>query len=79
MKTLVKLFNKKGQRVIIGYLDVNGTLWVDRAALPAGTYSCVGYAYQRIPRRLKKRFKIQDPRYNGKGKMKAAGETSSWI
>lgn len=44
MKTLVKIFNKKGQRVIIGCLDVSGTLWVNRADLPAGIYNCVEYA-----------------------------------
>ena len=69
MKTLVKIFNKKGQRVIIG--------WVNRADLPAGIYNCVEYAYQRIPRRLKKSFKVRDPRYNDKVKKKSTGEISS--
>ena len=77
MKTLVKVFNKKGQRVIIGCLDVSGTLWVNRADLPAGIYNCVEYAYQRIPRRLKKSFKVRDPRYNDKVKKKSTGEISS--
>ena len=76
MKTLVKLFNKKGQRVIIGYLDTSGTLWVNRANLPVGTYSCVEYAYRRIPIKLKKHFKVWDPRYNDKVKKAAEDITS---
>ena len=77
MKTLVKLYNKKVKRVIIGCLDTSGTLWVNRADLPVGTYRCVEYTYQRIPRKLKKRFKVQEPRDSDKVKTKAAGDISS--
>ena len=48
MKTLVKIFNKKGQRVIIGCLDVSGTLWVNRADPVSYTHlgGNDGYEYQ---------------------------------
>ena len=50
MKTLVKIFNKKGQRVITGCLDVSGTLWVNRADLPAGIYN------SEDPQKIEKKF-----------------------